>query len=481
MIKYTRLKIYKSSLIAFFLFVITSLNAQYSTEFLKYKKLHPEAARIRLQQETIITIETTKEGLEINQEFIEEDLYLNEAATYNSKNTLSFSAFFELNEVKASTLSYENNEYVEKVVEKFRAAGASGSTVTKCMAFLLAACEDASIEVSKYVKAPAPARSTSNGKKKSKRWLVRAVVGLVLLIAPAAYVGSQLNFSRTHRPVLAKLQSRLGIHQGDEMGHSIQVIGHRGAGVENNESSSGESFIGNIEPSFLEAFDAGLDWIEIDIRRTSDGAFVLFHDEEVSAKTDGKGRVVELSVAEIRALEVSVESKEPMRILTLGEFSERFLPLLLKKDCGLVIDVKINGAADELFAWIKTMESAGVPREKLMVFGEADVLAEFSPADVSLGLIYPWKPVGNRLNYLFSRGEILEAVNDTGAEVLVLPSIFCHRKLIKSAKESGVVTWCYGTDDAADLEELSSLGVTGWIVDRPKRALQLRSGASDED
>lgn len=117
--KYTRLKIYKSSLVAFFLFVITSLNAQYSAEFLKYKKLHPEASRIRLHQETIITIEATKEGLEINQEFIEEDLYLNEAATYNSKNTLNFSAFFELNEVKASTLSYENNVYVEKEVEKF--------------------------------------------------------------------------------------------------------------------------------------------------------------------------------------------------------------------------------------------------------------------------------------------------------------------------------------------------------------------------
>ncbi|KGL62698.1 transglutaminase-like domain-containing protein [Polaribacter sp. Hel1_85] len=117
--KHIKSKIYKSSLIAFFLLVITSLNAQYSTEFLKYRKLHPEAARIRLQQETIITIEATKEGLEINQEFIEEDLYLNEAATYNSKNTLNFSAFFELNEVKASTLSFENNVYVEKEVEKF--------------------------------------------------------------------------------------------------------------------------------------------------------------------------------------------------------------------------------------------------------------------------------------------------------------------------------------------------------------------------
>lgn len=117
--KYTRLKIYKLSLIAFFLLVATGLNAQYSKEFLKYSKLYPEAARVRLHQETIITIETGKEGLEINQEFIEEDLYLNESATYNSKNTLNFSAFFEMNEVEASSMSYEDNDYIETRVEKF--------------------------------------------------------------------------------------------------------------------------------------------------------------------------------------------------------------------------------------------------------------------------------------------------------------------------------------------------------------------------
>ena len=117
--KYTKLKIYKSGLIAFFLFIVTSLNAQYSSEFLKYSKLHPEAARVRLQQETIITIEAGKNGLEINQEFIEEDLYLNESATYNSKSRLNFSTFFELNEIEASSFSFENNKYIETEVEKF--------------------------------------------------------------------------------------------------------------------------------------------------------------------------------------------------------------------------------------------------------------------------------------------------------------------------------------------------------------------------
>ncbi|WP_299063473.1 transglutaminase domain-containing protein [uncultured Polaribacter sp.] len=116
---YTMLKIYKSGLFAFLLFIVTSLQAQYSPEFLKYSKLHPEEPRIRLLEETIITIEIGKEGLEIHQEFMQEDLYLNESATYNSKDRLSFSAFFELDQIEASSYSFENNTYVKSAVEKF--------------------------------------------------------------------------------------------------------------------------------------------------------------------------------------------------------------------------------------------------------------------------------------------------------------------------------------------------------------------------
>ena len=113
------MSIYKSVFVTFFLLIVTSLNAQYSAEFLKYYKLHPEDARVRLLQETIITIYIIDDSLQIHQEFIEEDLYLNDAATYNSKNTLNFSAFFELKKIEAASFSYENNEYVENKVDKF--------------------------------------------------------------------------------------------------------------------------------------------------------------------------------------------------------------------------------------------------------------------------------------------------------------------------------------------------------------------------
>ncbi|QVY67550.1 transglutaminase domain-containing protein [Polaribacter sp. Q13] len=110
---------YKLALITLFLFLVSSLNAQYSADFLRYSKLYPEAARVRLQQETTITIAVVNDSLQINQEFTEQDLYLTDAANYNSKNTLNFSTFFELTKIEASSFSYENNEYVENKVEKF--------------------------------------------------------------------------------------------------------------------------------------------------------------------------------------------------------------------------------------------------------------------------------------------------------------------------------------------------------------------------
>lgn len=49
----------------------------------------------------------------------------------------------------------------DKVVEKFKELGASGSTITKCMAFFLSAAQDAGITVSRYVKTPAAAPKTA--------------------------------------------------------------------------------------------------------------------------------------------------------------------------------------------------------------------------------------------------------------------------------------------------------------------------------
>ncbi len=118
MVQYKMSKIYKLQFI-FFLFTVSTISAQFSEEFNTYSKLYPENSRVRLLQETVIKITQEDDKLIILEQNKEEDLYLNESATYNSKSSVSSSFFFELNEINASSYTFENGKYVESKVEKF--------------------------------------------------------------------------------------------------------------------------------------------------------------------------------------------------------------------------------------------------------------------------------------------------------------------------------------------------------------------------
>jgi hypothetical protein len=93
--------------------------SQDSREYKTYKNQYSDSRKVRLNQATTITIKIIKGELDIRQEFLEEDLYLNESATYNSKSSIKFSSFFELEKIRASSFSFEGNKYKEFKVEKF--------------------------------------------------------------------------------------------------------------------------------------------------------------------------------------------------------------------------------------------------------------------------------------------------------------------------------------------------------------------------
>ena len=59
----------------------------------------------------------------------------------------------------------------------------------------------------------------------------------------------------------------------------------------------------NTIPAFAAAKKAGFEWIETDVRFTSDGYAVLIHDATVNATSDGTGTVVSKTLAELKALD----------------------------------------------------------------------------------------------------------------------------------------------------------------------------------
>lgn len=63
-------------------------------------------------------------------------------------------------------------------------------------------------------------------------------------------------------------------------------------------------YIENTLPSIQAAIEAGADIIELDIKLTSDGEIVVFHDETLDCRTDGTGKTHHQNLAKLKALDI---------------------------------------------------------------------------------------------------------------------------------------------------------------------------------
>jgi glycerophosphoryl diester phosphodiesterase len=125
----------------------------------------------------------------------------------------------------------------------------------------------------------------------------------------------------------------------------IAVIAHRGEHLHHSE---------NTLPAYQAASDAGADFIEVDVRTTSDGKLVIMHDATVDSQTNGKGAVKDMTFAQIRALDVH-GSKVP----TFDEVLD-----LARGKIGVYVDSKQVSAA-EMIAAVERYDM----QDRIVVYG----------------------------------------------------------------------------------------------------------------
>ncbi|TXD69383.1 DUF3857 domain-containing protein [Aequorivita lipolytica] len=133
--------------------VATSAQAQYSEIYQKYKDKHPEASVVCLNQESNLFITLNNGAFDIVQENIEENLYLNEAATQGSQKSINFSSFFEMEDIEASAFNYEDNKYKEVKVSEFTEKDEMGESFyddTKSINFIYSNLKKGSTSKLKY-------------------------------------------------------------------------------------------------------------------------------------------------------------------------------------------------------------------------------------------------------------------------------------------------------------------------------------------
>ena len=95
----------------------------------------------------------------------------------------------------------------------------------------------------------------------------------------------------------------------------------------------------NSLPAIQAAIDAGMDYVELDVRTTSDGQLVLMHDATVNRMTNGKGKVAEMTFDQIRTLDLGAKFPGQFPDLKVPTFDEA-LGLAKTGGIGIYIDTK---------------------------------------------------------------------------------------------------------------------------------------------
>jgi len=228
------------------------------------------------------------------------------------------------------------------------------------------------------------------------------------------------------------------------------IIAHRGRDATTHE---------NTLAAFRHSIAMGIAILETDVRVTKDGELVLLHDETLDRTTNGRGRIGELTLAQVRRLDAGSGESVP----TLREA----LKLVRATGTSLLLDMKPGTPLDPVIALVRS-----VGAEQEVVFGirspeQAAQLHSLAPGISSVALMKSFKD--------------LDAFEKAGVRTMRLwsswidPAAGGNPRLVAQLHERGLKVWGLmgkrlpTTDDEwrAGHARMIALGIDALATDRP--------------
>jgi len=214
------------------------------------------------------------------------------------------------------------------------------------------------------------------------------------------------------------------------------LLGHRGMGAGPGE---------NTLASFSEAVRLGADGVELDVRRTADGALVLHHDPVLP----GLGPVAELTVEDLPA---EVPLLEPALDLLAGHF----------------VNIEVKNLPHE--PGFDPEELTGRQVVALLAersFRDNVIVSSFSASTLeAVAASGPEVPTGFLTTAGYDQARALARVVDQGWSALHPQHEAVTPELVRAARRQGVAVNTWTVNDPARALELRAMGVGAVITDR---------------
>ncbi|GGK32871.1 glycerophosphoryl diester phosphodiesterase [Pilimelia terevasa] len=237
------------------------------------------------------------------------------------------------------------------------------------------------------------------------------------------------------------------------------VFAHRGASAAQPE---------NTLAAYERAFADGADGVECDVRLTRDGHLVCVHDRRVDRTSDGRGRVSQLTLAELRALDFGSwhGAGRPATVVVLDELID--VAAAAGRPVELLVETKHPsryGAAVER-ALHATLRRHGLDRPGGRPVGVTAM--SFAPSAVRrVRQLLPGVPTVQLLDLLppgLRTGRVPFGAPIAGPSVALLRSRPGLAAALRAAGKR-LYLWTVNTDAEVDLALRH--GVDGIITDRP--------------
>ncbi len=219
-------------------------------------------------------------------------------------------------------------------------------------------------------------------------------------------------------------------------------IGHRGAAGHAHE---------NTLAAIQKGIDLGVDFVEIDVRRTADGVLVVLHDATVNRTTNGKGRVDRLSLQEVRKFNTGNGEHIPTLEEVLTVAAER---------AGLMLELKAKGVAQQT---VEAVRGAGFRDSVIYASFLHDELKHVRTIDPAASLMV-----------LFGRlpQDPIDRAIAQGPSYVGLRHDTATRALVDAFHQTGLLVCVYTVDSPGDIHHALSVGVDGVISNFPERIVQ---------
>ncbi len=234
-----------------------------------------------------------------------------------------------------------------------------------------------------------------------------------------------------------------------------QVFGHRGA-----QSAAPM----NTLPAFLLAAEQGAHGTELDVHLSKDGVPVVVHDETVDATSDGSGRVADMTLAELKALDAGSWFDDEFAGVQIPTLAEVFQAVGQR----LYINVEIKAFSADNTA----VEQAVIQCIRDHHMTERVIISSFQPEILKrVGSLAPNLPLG----YLYWQPQTdIEAapLRPTAYHAQHPMHTLIDDDLMRIAKAHGHAVTAWTVNEPQRARELQALGVNIIVSDDPGKIAQ---------